>query len=88
MNVVTHTYFSRTAWTSIPEEFHLQAGANVSKHTQTHVNAALNQTERGIQFVGLLLVSYFTFLRNSFVEWKIKVARIRNVQTAETTEHL
>lgn len=49
-NVVTHTYFSRTAWTSIPEEFHLQAGANVSKHTQTHVSAALNQTERGIQF--------------------------------------
>lgn len=31
--VVTHTYFSRTAWTSIPEEFHLQAGANESKHT-------------------------------------------------------
>lgn len=37
---VTHTYFSRTAWTSIPEEFHLQVGASESKriikHTLTH----------------------------------------------------
>lgn len=28
---IRNTYFSRTAWTSIPEEFHLQAGANESE---------------------------------------------------------
>lgn len=33
--VVTHTYFSRTAWTSIPEEFHLQVGASESKHIKS-----------------------------------------------------
>lgn len=36
--VGTHTYFSRTAWTSIPEEFHLQAAANESRHTYAHMN--------------------------------------------------
>lgn len=29
---IRNTYFSRTAWTSIPEEFHLQVGANESEH--------------------------------------------------------
>lgn len=40
VNAATYTYFSRTAWTSIPEEFHLQVGANESKHTQSHINAS------------------------------------------------
>lgn len=41
VNAITYTYFSRTAWTSIPEESHLQEGANESKHTQSHINASL-----------------------------------------------
>lgn len=28
---IRSTYFSRTAWTSIPEEFHLQEGASESE---------------------------------------------------------
>jgi len=43
-----YTYFSRTAWTSIPGEFHLQVGANESKtHRTSHEHHIILNLEYG-----------------------------------------